>query len=96
MLAALAIAALTAVTLMQFLSTTTRATQRIETATAARALARAILAEARSGAGQAGPLRWTSDTAAAGPGLVLRAVRIDAGGRAVLTLDRLEPAGSGP
>ena len=94
-LAALAIAALTAVTLMQFLSTNTRATQRIETATAARGLARAILAEGRSGAGQAGLLRWTSDTVAAGPGLSLRAVRIDAGGRAVLTLDRIEPAAAG-
>lgn len=89
-LAALVIASLALVMSMQLLVQSGRVDARVTHETAARDLARRLLAEAKLGAGQAGVLAWQATLTPAAPGLGLRQVQVVWPGGRALALERLE------
>ena len=95
-LAALVIAAMSIVLAFQLFDTSARVSARVVRETAARDLARTLLAQQASGEGRAGNLHWQAQASTLGPRLRQRRVAIDWPGGPVLQWDRLEPAGAGP
>ena len=87
-LAALTIAALTLGMVMEVFSGAARLGHRIEMQTAARMLARAVLADSTSTSGTAGQFHWQVERDTAGT----RRLWIDWAGGAGLTLTRMEAA----
>jgi prepilin-type N-terminal cleavage/methylation domain-containing protein len=91
-LAALAIASLVLILAMQVLVQSARLDARLTHETAARDLARRLLAEGVDGRGMAGVLGWQVTSVVAAKGLVLRQVQVSWPGGPELETDRLEAA----
>lgn len=90
-LAALVIASLALVMAMQVMEQSARVDSRLTHETAARDLARRLLAEEAVGSGEAGVMGWTSTLTPVAPHLIRRSLVIGwAGGQ--LTAARLEVA----
>jgi prepilin-type N-terminal cleavage/methylation domain-containing protein len=91
-LAALTIASLVVVMSFQLLSSTSRISHRVTVETSARDLARTLLAENRTGAGEDGTYRWQATLSPAGAGLNVRQVQVGWKGGGMVTYQRLESA----
>lgn len=91
-LAALAIASLALVMSMQLLVQSARVDGRVARETAARDLARRLLAERVEGQGDQGALFWAVTVSPLAPGLVQRQVAVGWPGGPGLTLIRVEQA----
>ncbi len=93
-LAALAIASLALIMSMQLLVQSARVDARLQHETAARDLARRLMAEAAVGRGDAGVLSWqaTVDPVEQGSPLAVRSVAVTWPGGPVIATQRVEPA----
>ena len=84
---------MTIVMAFQMFSLSARVSDRVVKQTAARDLARSLLAAQTGGGGRAGSLRWQVSVATAGPGLALRTVTVSWPGGPALVAGRLEARG---
>lgn len=91
-LAALTIASLTVVAAFALFTQSARVNDRMVKETAARDLARRLLATGQVGQGQSGALGWAATISAPEGGLVLHQVAVTWAGGPQIAVQRLEPA----